>query len=161
MTNEIPQLETAHLGIGNNNQNRGNRIMPGLLSFNSGPGPLGGILPGGDPGGWVSLAALSRTQVGTRINTVYTPGSGPGTGIGTTQQNFNPVLRLPASGNRRPAEPNIFDQGFQFNTVAVPSRPFFSSNHSIFLFIENFIIINSCVISRQFHHWVRKQSSTM
>ena len=128
-TNEIPQLETGHLGIAGNNNNRGNRILPGSFhagasSFNSGPGPLGGILPGGDPGGWVSLAALSRTQVGTRINTVYTPGSG----IGTTQQNFNPVLRLPSSGSRRPVEPNIFDQGYQFNTVIVPSRPFFSSN---------------------------------
>lgn len=108
VTNEIPLLETAQLGVGNNN--RGNRIMPGGLS------------PGSDPGGWVSLAALSRTQVANRINNVHSAG-----GVGMMPQPFNPVIRPPSGGVRRPTDPTIYETGYQFNTVAVPGRPFFAS----------------------------------
>ncbi|XP_046464235.1 uncharacterized protein LOC124210016 isoform X1 [Daphnia pulex] len=112
INNEIPvQLETAHLGLGGNN--RGNRILPGTT---------GVIPPGGDPGGWVSLAALSRTQVGNRINNAYNGASG------ITPQHFNPVLRLPPIGVRRPVDSSVYDSGFQYNTVSVPNRPFLSTD---------------------------------
>jgi hypothetical protein len=94
----------------------------------------GGIPPGGDPGGWVSLAALSRTQVGNRINNVYNGG------LGITQQNFNPVLRLPPIGVRRPVDPSVYDSGFQYNTVSVPNRPFFSSKMTLFKFKKYFLV---------------------
>ncbi len=118
INNEIPvQLETAHLGLGGNN--RGNRILPGTT---------GGIPPGGDPGGWVSLAALSRTQVSNRINNAYNGGSG------ITPQHFNPVLRLPPIGVRRPVDSSVYDSGFQYNTVSVPNRPFLSSIVKIYIY---------------------------
>ena len=95
----------------------------------------GGIPPGGDPGGWVSLAALSRTQVGNRINNVFNGGPG------ITQQHFNPVLRLPPIGVRRPLDSGVYDSGFQHNTVSVPiNRPFFSSKVTPFKFRECFVV---------------------
>ncbi|KAI9559609.1 hypothetical protein GHT06_013614 [Daphnia sinensis] len=112
VTNEIPVLETAHLGVGGNN--RGNRILPGKAV---------GIPLGGDPGGWVSLAALSRTQVANRINNVYTASSG------TPQQHYNnPVLRVPPFSVRRPVDLSGYDPSYQYNTVSVPSRPFLSTD---------------------------------
>lgn len=86
----------------------------------------GGLSPGSDPGGWVSLAALSRTQVANRINNVYSGGSG------AMPQPFNPVIRPPGTGLRRPTDPTIYETGYQLNTVAGPGRPIFPSKIHLF-----------------------------
>lgn len=100
-------------------------------------GTASGNVPAADPGGWVSLASLSRTQQVSGNRKMYPPneplnrpgyeGYRPG-----SEGNYRPGMdsfRPPQDGYRRPiADVTPFDMGYQYNTVGVSNRPLFPSN---------------------------------
>ncbi len=135
-TNEIPlPLETAHLGFNDR------RVMTS--------GTASGNVPAADPGGWVSLASLSRTQQVSGNRKMYPPneplnrpgyeGYRPGSeGYRPGSEGYRPGMdsfRPPQDGYRRPiADVTPFDMGYQYNTVGVSNRPLFPSNISYYFF---------------------------
>ena len=107
------QLETAQLG------QRG-----GMTS-----GTASGNVPAADPGGWVSLASLSRSQqVSGHNSKSYVPPQ-QSSSSSALRPAGDTSFRSPSSDPvyRRPIDATSYDTSYQYNTVGVSYRPNYPS----------------------------------